>query len=546
MCIFFFILFLLLSSSFAHRPTCGTEKLIEHQKQIKSGIVSRSIVQSALTSCKVESYYNQIDTMITNHFVIYYTLEGVHATTLSYLDSLAFYLEKAWNLHTTTLGMKSPKGMNHSYHYNQENTTGLYPVEVLDIDHIRDTDYLMGGPCHGCFGLTYPGDAEDPEASILMIDNDFKYTPEYNQQKVWITDSKGNECSYTVASEELYNQSQTPYSYSDYPEKAIQVTSFHELYHAAQIRYMSFIDYPSFWFEASAVGVEEIGAKEVNDYWNYLYDLFDYPGTPLTNLNQDYGAGALYLYLYQQNGASFDASIWDAYSKKKESPFYEILSSKWINQEINPDSAFHDFAKKIFFTGSRSKYKTPENLIYEDAPHWPKMKIHQASSTRNISLSPLAFDYLSIKDYVPSLDYFKGKASLFFWNEGDKEVSIEPLVNAEDLSLWQASISKSDSAILVLSRFSDDSPSIEPMVAKPLRAYPTPWQGNSSLCFSPLPDKRSFIEIRNRIGNLVVRIPTNSMTHCLEVDFIKSKMVPGLYHFRIGSHGKTTPLLLIY
>ena len=66
--IFFFILFLLLSSSFAHRPTCGTEKLIEHQKQIKSGNVSRSIVRSALMSCKVESYYDQVDTMITIRF----------------------------------------------------------------------------------------------------------------------------------------------------------------------------------------------------------------------------------------------------------------------------------------------------------------------------------------------------------------------------------------------------------------------------------------------------------------------------------------------
>jgi len=110
----------------------------------------------------------------------------------------------------------------------------------------------------------------------------------------------------------------------------------------------------------------------------------------------------------------------------------------------------------------------------------------------------------------------------------------------------QTNISESDSAILVLSRFSDDSPSIEPLVVKPLRAYPTPWQGDSPLCFSPLPEKSSFIEIRNRIGNLVVRIHTNSTTHCLEADFIKNKMAPGLYHFRIGSHGKTTPLLLIY
>lgn len=541
----FFVLFLLFSWSFGLRPTCGTEKFIKHQKQIKTGLLSRSIAQSALTSCPEESYYDKIDTILTKHFVIYYTLEGPHATTESFLDSLTFYLEKAWNLHTTKLGMKPPKAMSRSYHYKQENPLGLYPVEVIDIDLLRDTDNLMGGSCHGCFGLTYPGDPENPEATILMIDNDFKYTPEYNQQEAWITDSKGKECSYPIATKELYNNNQTSYSYFDYPEKAIQVTAFHELYHAAQIRYMSFIDYPSFWFEASATGVEEIGAKEVNDYWGYLYDIFDYPGTALSALNQDNSAVVFYLYLYENNGPLFDASIWEAYSKNPEKPFYEILSKKWVAQGIEPDSAFHDFAKQLFFTNTRSKYKPTDSLYYEDMPHWPEMTIRPYNE-KNQNLSSLAFNYLSIKSSMPDISYFKGQASLFFWNSDDSEVSIKSLLNADDIDLWRSTISESDSAILVLSRFSDDSPTIVPLVAKPLRAYPTPWQGTTELCFSPLPNTRSFIEIRNRIGNLVIRIPTNSTTHCLKPDYIKSIMSPGLYHFRVGSHGKTTPLLLIY
>ena len=41
--------------------------------------------------------------------------------------------------------MKPPKAMSRSYHYKQENPLGLYPVEVIDIDLLRDTDNLMGG-----------------------------------------------------------------------------------------------------------------------------------------------------------------------------------------------------------------------------------------------------------------------------------------------------------------------------------------------------------------------------------------------------------------
>lgn len=543
---FLFLLLAMASFSTAERHSCGTEKLMEHQRQIKSGLVAKSMARSSLTSCSEDSYYNKVSTLLTTHFIIYYTLEGPHATTTVFLDYLALYLEKAWTMHTSFLGMRPPKGMKHSYHYEQKNETGLYPVEVIDIDLIRNANSLMGGPCHGCFGLTYPGDETDPEASVLMIDNDFKYTPEYNSDKGFITDLNGKECSYPIASKSLYNQSLVPYSYADFPEKAIEVTCFHELYHAAQIRYVSFIDYPSFWFEASAVGVEEIGAPSVNDYWAYLTDFFKSTGTPLTSLNQDYGAGVLYLYLYKQNGPRFDASIWEAYSKNPEKPFDQILASQWIKKELNPDSSFHDFAKQLFFSGQRSSYMTNESWVHEDAAWWPEIRVHQAVEDKKKSLSPLAYDYLVVNSFIPDLTYFKGQASLILWDKTKERATVEPLQKSDDLYLYATAISNSDSAILVLSRLQENTNAFIPSSAKPLRSYPNPWKGSTPLCFSPLPQNQSFIEIRNRIGNLVSRVKTNSVTHCIDDDWVKNNMAPGLYHFRVGSHGKTAPLLLIY
>lgn len=544
----FFLLLLLtmVSLSSAERHSCGTEKFIEHQKQIKSGLVAKAIVKSSLTSCPEESYYNKVSTLLTTHFIIYYTLEGPHATTSMFLDSLAFYLEKAWTMHTSLLGMKPPKGMKRSYHYQQANEKGLYPVEVIDIDLLRNTDMLMGGSCHGCFGLTYPGDETDPEATILMIDNDFKYTPEYNIEKAFVTDQNGKECSYPIASKSLYNESEVPYSYADFPEKGIEVTCFHELYHAAQIRYVSFIDYPSFWFEASAVGVEEIGAPTVNDYWGYLTDFFKSAGTPLTSLKQDYGAGVLYLYLYKQNGPRFDASIWEAFSKNPEKSFDQLLAAQWIKKELNPDSSFHDFTKQLFFSGHKSDYVTSKNWIHEDAPLWPEMRTHQAIENKSIALVPLTYDYLSIKSFLPELTYFEGQASLILWNKTEERARVESIRKPDDLYFWAAAISESDSAILVLSRLQEKTNKFIPSSQKPLRSYPNPWKGDSPLCFSPLRPSESFIEIRNRLGNLVSRVKTNSVTHCIEANWVKNNMAPGLYHFRMGSHGKTTPLLLIY
>lgn len=542
--LFFLIVFLLISETLAHQQTCGTDKIIQYQNQIKSGLLSRTIAVSSLVSCEDEAYYNHLDTILTKHFIIYYTLEGPHATTQFYLDTLAFYLEKAWYQNTTLLGMLPPKGMKISYHYKQEVPNDLYPVEVIDIDLLRNTNIIMGEPCRGCYGLTYP-DIEDNERSTLIIDNDFKYTS-INAPISIITDSTGKECTYPSATMELYNTSQTPYSYFDYPEKALKITAFHELYHASQIRYVETNSFFSFWYEASAVGVEEIGAKEVNDYWSYLTSLFRYPETfPSTPLDNGYKASVLYLYFYKQNGPLFDASLWDAFSKNTEKSFTKILSEQLLNRELDPDSSFHDFVQKLFFSGFRAKYQPSENLLYEDSPDWPNMSIQEASSN-SIVLSTLSFRYLSVKSEIPDLNSFKGKASLLLWNENEEDVTIETISHANDLFLLNSSISESDSAVLILSRFMEDAPAIQTNLVKTLRAFPTPWQGSSPLCFTPLPETDSFIEIRNRIGTLVSRIQTNSTTHCLEASYIKSKMTPGLYHFRIGSHGKTTPFILIY
>ena len=79
-----------------------------------------------------------------------------------------------------------------------------------------------------------------------------------------------------------------------------------------------------------------------------------------------------------------------------------------------------------------------------------------------------------------------------------------------------------------------------------LRAFPMPWRGNGSLCFTPLPESKKFIEIRNARGDLVLREPYEKTTHCINEDNVKSSMKPGVYRFRAGSSGKTEKFIVTY
>ena len=78
-----------------------------------------------------------------------------------------------------------------------------------------------------------------------------------------------------------------------------------------------------------------------------------------------------------------------------------------------------------------------------------------------------------------------------------------------------------------------------------LRAFPTPWR-HGHLCFTPLPQDKEYIEIRNRRGNLIEKIKYDSYTLCLDEDKVKSLMVPGVYRFRAGNRGKLKDFIVIY
>ena len=537
--------FILLYATELFARGCGTATLIEHHNAASTSKAAAR-TYSSLSNCAAEAYYDTaaVSEKITAHFRIYYVLNGPHATTEAFVDTAAEYLEKAWTFHTQTLGMLAPHGMDTSYQYRKADNSGLYAVEIADIDLIRDAESLFGGTCGGCYGVTIPDNSG--KVSELILDNDFKYSSGTLDSLTY----NGTTCRYLTADDSIINESNGHY-YTQYPSEAIAVTAFHELYHAAQLRYVSFLDYPSYWFEASAAGVEEAGAPTVNDYWSYVPSFFTSTGTAFGSLSATatYGLGVWYQYNYKTQGAKFDASLWKRYSSIPDSSLEAIFAKQLESENISADSVFQNFAQRIFFSGSRSKYLKSSALFASDQPSWPEMRLRNVpASAIQISSTP-AFNYYKLKtSTTPDLSSFKGKASIALWNASeDSSVRFYALGNGTSLANFSDSIAAADSAILIVSRLlTSDTSTVIIKDSLPMRAYPDPWKGATPLCFASLPESKSFIEIWTRAGMLAFREKYNGTHLCISEDKVREKLAPGLFYFRAGSHGKTKPFLLIY
>lgn len=526
------------------REICGTEQIIKHRKQ---PIQKKPLAYTHTDSrCNADFFYDTVYSKLTDHFQIFYTLSGPHKTTKAFVDSVAAIAEDTRKFHTQKLEMLAPLGISKTYHYRQNVEANHYPIEILDISLLRDTESLMGTSCTSCYGLTLPSD-DVAGQSQLMLENDFRHPANYNP--VLETIKRGElECPYPSATQDLKNAAHD-YSYAERWENGIRITLVHELYHTIQLRYADFYNLNTFWFEASASGIEEIAAPDIDDYFNYLPAMSESVGIPLNRMNQSYGAGIFLIYLHNFVDKKIDKFIWENFKKKPSQSFQDHLKAYAEKKGISVDSLFQDFSTKLSFAGSRSNFIDSTALICDDEKNWPNFHhVPTAMNGETAQVQPTvnAFAYRFYSNGLPNLEDFKGKASAILYK--DKNAEIRNLKSSNDAELIFANAqanSSIDSIAWVFSNFDGDE--ILPTIFKvaTLHAYPTPWR-EGSLCFSPLPSDKDFIEIRNRRGNLVLRKNYESSTFCLEESFVKENMAPGVYRFRAGNHGKTTDFIIIY
>ena len=530
----------------AYERECGTMQVIERlmqQRKHNHGYAQTHIAakdnSEETEKCPAEVFYDSVYTIETQHFQIMYVLTGPHATTKAFADSTAANMEEAWNFYVNKRKMRKPKAPSRSYHFQKKIKEGLYAVEIVELNQIRKG---IGG-CAECFAITYP--LEDDGTSQIFMDNDFYYPSafDYNADTVFVN---GDTCTYVHATLPLQNITHN-FSYADEWAKAIRLTSFHELYHAVQLSYITMFTNYSFWFEASAAGFEEVTNPEIDDYIRYTSDIFDRMGQPLSGKFRNYAASTLFLYLYNKVSKDLDRSIWENYAKNPYQDFEFQLATALQTFKLDADSIFHDYAVRLSFSGNRSSAVNKKDWINDDQSQWSNAKFIVKDSIAP-KIESLAFTYYRIPHSYSSrytIDFtdFIGKGSVATYNKG--KASIHPIQNNRSLDSLSSILATADSSTWIFSRLgqSESIPIINKTAAP--HAYPVPWR-HGPLCFAPLPKDKKFIEIRNRRGDLVSQEKYGGTSYCLQEDKVKSMMAPGIYHFRVGNKGKTTKFIVAY
>ena len=540
---FFFII--AAPSTHAYEGNCGTLNVIENiikKKKQPQYYAQTSIKAEIEEKCPTEVFYDSVYTIETSHFQIIYVLTGPHATTKEFADSTAAIMERVWDFYHKKRKMQLPKGISTSYHFKKKVPNGLYPVEIIEINQVRD-DFFGYGGCSENFAITYPFDENG--TSQIFVENDFSTSCSFlnNQDTIFVN---GDTCTYAKATRPLRNIIHN-YSYIDEWAKGLRVTLFHEYYHAIQLTYLSTLVNLSFWFEASAAGFEEITNPDIDDYIRYLPSFFESTGIPISNKTSNYGASTLFLYLYKKVSEDLDKSIWENYSKNPTKAFEYQLEAALKELKLDADSLFHDYSVRLSFAGSRASAIKKRKWINEDQSLWYNAKFRTQDSITP-KIESLAFNFYRVPQnftapYSTDFSNFIGKASVVIYHDG--EATIHYISNNKTLDSLTSVLATSDSSTWIFSRFGQsESIPITNSDAAP-HAFPVPWR-QGTLCFAPLPRDKKFIEIRTRRGDLVSQEKYESSSYCLQEEQVKAMMAPGIYRFRVGNKGKTTSFIVMY
>ena len=413
---------LILSAHGAEAAQCGTAILFQTGKKhpIAAFKVGNMMLASAVD--------NRARTLETDHFLIHYSLRGLHKVRTGPEDSLlthaadslyavfaalpdarrdsavyahldaagaphpAFTLklredaEGAWDYYIGKLGMKAPHSQVLSVQYNVSSSLPRkFPIDLVDVG-TADRDFYGE-----TYAVTYP-----PTHLSITFENDFLWGTRLDSQGHILGDS----IQSRVGGKVLHN-------YVKEWDLGIKVTLYHEFYHAVQFTYNPNVQTYHAWYEISAVGMEERNAPEVNDYFQYLpCVLYNHDRVALTSLSQGpcthapmYGHGIFHQYLSHTLDSAFDVKVWDELSRNGDA-LPAALASTSAKYGKSITALYTDYAAQLLFSGKR--FHPPGTPFSPDMPLWPDLAIDSVDLTeavpyRIIKLPAVTFAVLKVK-----------------------------------------------------------------------------------------------------------------------------------------------------
>lgn len=260
------------------------------------------------------------------HFNLHFDTTGTHSVPLEdlagngipdYIDSAAVFLDFCWQIMIDDIGFMAP--------INENGEVSAYNIYFTNFPY----SYYYGETTFGeaVNGHNYP--------SYIELNNDFTESGLF---------SKGLD--------------------------GLRVTAAHEFFHAIQVSY-NFWGSSIFFYEMSSSWIEEIIYPDVNDYLQYLPDLFEsVQEQSLFSRSNEY-ANALYLHMLSQKyDISLLKEIWDQTSNIQP---VDALSNSLNNKNSSVAISINDYGKWLYFTGERTLF----GQYYVDADSFPTIAIDE-------------------------------------------------------------------------------------------------------------------------------------------------------------------------
>ena len=312
-------------------------------------------------------------------FKIHYTTTGYDAATDSFATEVAQAFDYSYQIEVTQLGYPAPPSDN-------------------GIDGPEYDIYIQSLSAYGWTWPEYsiPTTPRDDYTSFIKIDNDFSPGQNYFTEGL----------------------------------DAMRVTASHEFFHAIHFGIRAPIDPPysdsdRFYYEVSAVWIEDKVWDEINDYYQYFFDLgvitksyFNSPGLVFNTFNdwREYGLSVWNHYLDKKYGTDTIRRIWEHMLLTNGiDAMKRTLSEKGA---VFAD-AFAEFHAWNYFTAGTAD----ETLFYEEGSSYPRIKFEQS------------FDLTSTISHSDSLERLSGKYYKIINRTASNVLSVG--LNVEHNSSWR-------------------------------------------------------------------------------------------------------------
>jgi hypothetical protein len=358
-------------------------------------------------------------------------------TAEAYVDSVGTIFNYSYSIEVDGLGYTAPP---------HEQGESYYRI------FIQDMNYYFGRP----YGLT------DWDPSALNL-NSSGYPPRYA-------------CFVLVDKD-----------FKDYHTKginALKVTVAHEFHHVVQIGSYGWRDNELIAYEITSTWMEDVVYTDVNDYYNYLQNYFNFfsDGLSFNYYDLDHGGYERCIWAHYLAKRFSPSIMRDVWTRMRTQPFLESTDAALVSIGSNLQTAFAEFTYWNYYTADRAdtvKY-------YSEGNHYPRFRPLQKTAFNNIDttiggdVSPLSssmyeFDLASsdtLTAMIANVDVNAAELGQTLTKRVDVTLSSQALISpyyelenglkakivVADFLLWQGFFSQSSTLQYVLKRLSNLAP----------------------------------------------------------------------------------------